>query len=67
MMQTRIYRVADGHTVRLIEATSAATATRYCAIKKYRVGVAKPKDVAELMASGVTVEIAKPEQQEIEA
>lgn len=57
-MQTRIYYVADGHETRLIEATSAAAAIRHCAVKRYRYGVAKPKEVARLMAQGVKVETA---------
>ena len=63
-MQTRIYYVADGHETRLIEATSAATAIRHCAVKRYRYGVAKPKEVARLMAQGVKVERATNEAQE---
>lgn len=62
-MQTRIYYVADGHETRLIEATSAAAAIRHCAVKRYRYGVAKPKEVARLMAEGVKVEQATTEQE----
>ena len=62
-MQTRIYYVADGHETRLIEATSAATAIRHCAVKRYRYGVAKPKQIADLMANGARVEQATTEQE----
>lgn len=58
MAATRIYYVADGHETRLIDATSAAAAIRHCAVRRYRYGVAKPKQIADLMASGIRVEQA---------
>ena len=64
-MNTRIYRVADGDNVRLIEATNPAQALRHCATQRYLIGVAKATDVAYLMGKGVRVEQAKPEQGEL--
>lgn len=64
-MTTRIYRVADGDIVRLIEAANPAQALRHCATQRYHVGVAKATDVAYLMSKGVRVEQAKPEQGEL--
>lgn len=58
-MQTRLYRVTDGDTVRLIEATNPAQAIRFCAAKRYTVEVAKAKDVCTLMAKGVALEQAQ--------
>jgi hypothetical protein len=64
MMQTRIYVVADSAGVeevnRLIEATSAAAAVRYVA-SRYKAEIAKPKQLAALMAAGVRVEQANGE------
>ena len=58
-MQTRIYTVQNGTSEpRLIEAASTAQALRYVAEKAYTVAVAKPKDVAALMAKGVQLESA---------
>jgi hypothetical protein len=57
---TRIYRVRDTKNSdddRLIEATSAATAVRFAAAH-YSAEVAKPKEIAELMADGAKVEAA---------
>jgi hypothetical protein len=61
MSESRIYSVLDGDidAVRLIEATSAAAAIRHVAAQRYRVSIAKPKDVAYHMAQGVKVEQAK--------
>lgn len=64
-MTTRIYRVADGDVVRLVEAINPAQAIRHCASQRYRIGVAKATDVAYLMGKGVRVEQAKPEQGEL--
>jgi len=64
-MTTRIYRVADGDVVRLVEAINPAQAIRHCASQRYRIGVAKATDVAYLIGKGVQVEQAKPEQGEL--
>ena len=61
MSDTRIYRVADGDDVRLIEAANPAQALRFCAAARYQIEVARPKDVAYLMSKGVKVERAKGE------
>lgn len=60
MAATRLYRVYDGEACasRLVEATSAAAAVRHVATKRYRVDVAKPKDIADMMSGGVKVERA---------
>jgi hypothetical protein len=61
---TRIYRVRDTKNSdddRLILATSAATAVRFAAAH-YSAEVAKPKEIAELMADGVKVQQAKDDQ-----
>ena len=60
-MQTRIYQVTDGDTVRLIDATNHAQAVRFCAAQRYTVSVAKAKDVCTLMAKGVRLELAQEE------
>lgn len=60
MSATRIYRVRDTKNDgddRLILATSAATAVRFAAAH-YSAEVAKPKEIAELMADGAKVEAA---------
>ena len=57
-MTTRIYRVADGDVIRLVEAINPAQAIRHCASQRYRIGVAKATDVAYLMGKGVQVEQA---------
>lgn len=62
MSATRIYFVKDDDDDRLIEATSAAAAIRHAAIGRYSATVAKPKEIADLMANGKKVEQAKPEQ-----
>lgn len=58
---TRLYTVLDNGTVRLVEATTPAQAIQHCAAPKYVVNIAKPKDIAALMAKGVKVEVATPE------
>ena len=70
MSKTRIYVVRETGSVgaaglRLIDATSAATAIRHCTLDRFSAKPAKPRDVAELMAKGVKIEQAKPEQQSI--
>lgn len=57
-MTTRIYRVADGDTVRLIEAANPAQAIRHCATQRYHIAPARAHDVAYLMGRGVKVETA---------
>jgi hypothetical protein len=58
-MQTRIYAVANGAgPTRLVEATSTAQALRHVAEQTFTVAIAKPKDVAALMAQGVALETA---------
>ena len=64
-MTTRIYRVADGDAVRLVEATNPAQALRHCALQRYTIAPAKATDVAYLMGKGIKVEQAKPEQGEL--
>lgn len=62
MSVTRLYVVQDGDNERLIEATSAASAIRHAALDRYTANIAKPKTIADLMANGVRVEQAKPDQ-----
>lgn len=62
MTTTRIYRVADGDTVRLVDAATPSQAIRHCAEQHYRVSVATPWNIAELVGKGVKVEIAAPKQ-----
>lgn len=59
-MITRIYVVIDKATSekRLIEATSAAQAIRHCVANKYSAKPATPKEIAQFMTSGLTVEKA---------
>lgn len=61
-MQTRIYVVMQKSTTgdqnRLVEATSAAAAVRYCARNVYEAKAASPKDIASVMSAGVKVESA---------
>lgn len=65
--RTRIYVVAsDGKPFRLVDATSAAQALRHVAKDAYQVTVAKTRDVAFLMAKGVTVEDAREPEPEAE-
>jgi len=59
MPSTRIYVVMQkGKAIRLVEATSAAQAIRYCAQQEYQAKVASAKDVAEASRSGIHVENA---------
>lgn len=58
-METRIYQVTDGETIRLIEAANPSQAVRHCAAQRYSVQVAKTKDVCTLMANGVVLEQSK--------
>ena len=63
---TRIYIVtAKGKTQRLVEATSAAQAIRHCVAQEYAAKVAGAKDVANLAATGTTVEKASEQTQTI--
>lgn len=56
-METRIYVVIQNDKPhRLVEATSSAQAVRHCAKSEYDVAVARPKDLARLMANGISVE-----------
>lgn len=61
-MQTRIYAIltkkAGDSQPRLVEATSAAQAIRYCAQNLYSAKPATPREVASYMQSGVVVESA---------
>lgn len=61
-MQTRIYTVKTKNTetpeVRLVEATSASAAVRYCARNVYEAKAATPKDIATVMSAGAKVERA---------
>ena len=60
MSQTRLYIVTAAQAApRLVEATNPATALRHVARSLYSVAVASPKEVAALMAKGVTVETAE--------
>lgn len=58
MTATRIYRIADGDNVRLVEAANPAQALRHCALQRYTIAPAKATDVAYLMGKGVQVERA---------
>ncbi len=59
MAVTRIYRVSDEEEAGfLVEAASAASALRHVAAKRFRVEIAKPKDIAQMMADGAKVEDA---------
>lgn len=61
MSVTRIYVVLETGTSekqRLVEATSASAAIRYCARNVYKAKAATPKDIATVMGAGVTVERA---------
>ena len=64
MSITRIYVVkqkGSGDTQRLIDATSAAAAIRYCARNLYEAKAAGPRDIADLMAGGQRIERANEE------
>lgn len=68
-METRIYVVMQTDKPhRLVEATSAAQAIRHCASKEYSAKIARPKDVAGMLAVGTKVENAnesEPSQKQI--
>ncbi len=61
-MNTRIYKVTahgnDGSIDYLVEATSQTQARLHLAKVMITVSVAKPKDIAQLMAAGVKLETA---------
>lgn len=57
-MQTRIYVVQHGEERRLVEATSQAQAIRHCVKGAYNATVATTKDLAKMMAAGLSVEVA---------
>lgn len=65
MTASRIYRVADGDNIRLIEATNPAQAILHCASQRYSIKPASATDVAYLMGRGTKVETARPEQGEL--
>ncbi len=56
--EQRIYKVTNGGTTHLVQATSQAQALRHVAGKTFAVEVAKAVDVAQLMTKGCTVEVA---------
>lgn len=58
MAVTRIYVVITGDERRLVEATSAAQAIRHCVANKYSAKPATPKEIAQFMRDGLTVEKA---------
>lgn len=55
-MTKRIYRVADGDNVRLVDAANAAQALRHVARDQFDVAPVKPKELAKLMEQGLRVE-----------
>ena len=57
-MQSRIYVVMNGEQRRLVDATSAAQAVRYCVANVYKAKPATPKEIAALMSGGLLVERA---------
>ncbi len=57
-MQTRIYVVMTGEDRRLVEASSAAQAIRHCVRGVYTAKVAATKELAQMMAAGMKVEVA---------
>lgn len=58
MSANRIYVVVHDGKQRLVEAVNAVAAIQHCAKPKYVAIPAKPRDIAELMANGVKVEVA---------
>jgi hypothetical protein len=68
MADQRLYKVTNGEQTYLVQATSQAQALRHVAGRLYSVEIAKPLDVAHLMSSGVTLEVATtiPEQTQLE-
>jgi len=61
MSAQRIYKVSDSQVTHLVQAANQAQALRHVAGKRYTVQAAKPVDVAQLMTSGVQLEIAGPD------
>ena len=60
-MQTRIYVVQHGENRRLVEASSQSQAIWHCVRHAYAAKIAAPKELASLMSTGLTVEVAKSE------
>ena len=59
-MSTRLYRVTqDNGEQHLIDAATPAQALRHVTAGMFTVAIASPKEVAGMMANGVTVETAK--------
>jgi len=56
--EQRIYKVTNGDTTFLVQASSQAQALRHVAGKTFHVDVAKAIDVATLMGKGAKVETA---------
>jgi len=63
----RIYKVTNGDKSYLVQATSQAQALRHVAGRLYSVEIAKSLDVAQMMSSGIQLEVAStiPEQSQI--
>lgn len=57
-MVTRIYVVMSGDERRLVDATSSAQAIRHCVKNRYAAKPATPKEIAQFMRNGVSVEAA---------
>ena len=64
MADQRIYKVTNGDKSYLVQATSQAQALRHVAGRLYSVEIAKSLDVAQMMLSGIQLEVAStiPEQ-----
>lgn len=67
MADQRIYKVTNGDKSYLVQATSQAQALRHVAGRLYSVEIAKSLDVAQMMSSGIQLEVAStiPEQSQI--
>ena len=67
MADQRIYKVTNGDKSYLVQATSQAQALRHVAGRLYSVEIAKSLDVAQMMLSGIQLEVAStiPEQSQI--
>ena len=67
MADQRLYKVTNGDKSYLVQATSQAQALRHVAGRVYSVDIAKPLDVAQLMSSGIQLEVAStiPEQTQL--
>jgi hypothetical protein len=63
MSETRIYRVANGESVRLVRGTHQASVLRHVARQAYDVRVATQDDLERLLGAGVKVEVAKVDQE----